>query len=89
MIWLLTLMIACEGDECEGSMLAGPGGLLVTQVEHPTGWGEADCAQCHVPAVLHRQECTPEVDLVEVRALVDEGGVGSCVTCHGDNGVDE
>ncbi len=86
---LMSALGACVEPACDGSMLDGPAGLVVTHVEHPTGWGEAACAECHVPGVLHRQACTPDVDLVAVREQVAAEGEASCAACHGDNGVTE
>ena len=85
---ILALGAGCEAVPCpRGSMLESDGGLIVTEAEHPTGWGEADCTLCHVPATLHDQGCTPDVDLAEIDAMVEEEGVDACATCHGDNGV--
>lgn len=87
--WLpLLLLVACAEDPCpDGSLLDRPGGLLLTEARHPTGWGQTACARCHALPQLHRQECTPEADLAEVRRIVEEEGVASCGSCHGDNGA--
>jgi len=68
-------------------MLDSDGGLLVTQAEHPTGWGQSDCTQCHAIPELHRQGCTPGIDLEQVRAVVQTDRVDSCMGCHGENGT--
>lgn len=69
------------------SMLDSEAATVVTESEHPTGWGRAVCATCHSFAGLHRRGCSPEVDLAEVRAIVEEGGEAACAECHGDNGA--
>ena len=85
---LLLVLFGCGAGECpEGSMLESEEGLVVTEAEHPAAWGDADCAGCHALDALHRRSCVPGVDLAEVRAIVDEGGVESCTGCHGDLGV--
>lgn len=86
--WLV--MLACgPSDPCtSGSMLDGPGGLELTEEEHPSGWGQGECFACHAAAVTHRTGCTPGVDLAAVREQVDEEGASSCAVCHGDNGVE-
>lgn len=85
---MLLLLAACGDDPCpRGSMLDGLGGLVVTEAEHPTGWGSATCFDCHAAAALHRQGCTPDVDVDAVVAAVDAEGEASCVRCHGGNGV--
>jgi hypothetical protein len=87
--WFLVLAAAgCADEPCpEGSMLASEGGLVVTEAEHPLGWGSAECTDCHALPAIHLAGCTPEVDLVEAREEVDLLGLDSCATCHGDNGV--
>ena len=84
-----TLASGACGDPCAGyrDLLASPGGLALTESEHPTGWGQAECFQCHVTATLHESACGGEgVDLAEVRARVDPEDPTTCVPCHGDNG---
>lgn len=84
----LSVLWGCAADPCgDSGMLASDQGLIVTEQEHPTGWGQAECAACHAFAALHRQGCTQEVDLAAVRAIVDAEGTSSCAGCHGDNGV--
>lgn len=83
---LLLLLVGCDDPECT-DMTRSPGGLLLTEAEHPTGWAHAECTACHAVSALHGRGCTPGVDLVEVRALVDEDpSDDGCVACHGDNG---
>lgn len=85
---LLFFLFGCGAGECPaGSMLESEQGLVVTEAEHPAAWGEADCAGCHALDALHRQSCVPGVDLVELRAQVEEEGVEGCAACHGDLGV--
>ncbi len=84
---------ACEPlqmncDDLSG-MLDGPGGLNVTEEEHAAGWGRSTCFSCHSVERMHVMNCTglEEVDLAEIRAIVDTEGETSCAQCHGDNGV--
>jgi hypothetical protein len=78
----------CADAPCaDGSMLDGPGGLVVTRAEHPTGWGDDRCAECHAFDALHLEGCTPLVDLDEAQAEVDREGADACATCHGANGA--
>ena len=95
---LLFLCVAagCGSDagpqsEDYGNLLASPGGLVVLEEEHPTGWMRADCFGCHNVNNIHQINRTglpdDEVDLPNVRAIVQSGGEASCMMCHGDNGV--
>ena len=74
-----------------GVLLASPGGLVVLEEEHPTGWMRADCFGCHNVNNIHQINRTglpdDEVDLAGVRAIVQSGGESSCMMCHGSNGV--
>jgi len=85
---LAATLCACDDVPCE-DMTRSEAGLVVTEVEHGIGWGEASCDSCHLRATLHDRGCTPGVDLVALRALVEAEGLESCASCHGDNGVSE
>ncbi len=78
---------ACDDVPCEDQTLS-EAGLIVTQEEHGIGWGEASCDSCHLRAGLHGRGCTPGVDLVALREIVDADGLESCASCHGDNGIE-
>ena len=90
------LLTACgKGPDVQsenyGNLLASPGGLVVLEEEHPSGWGRPDCFGCHNVNNIHQVNRTglpdDEVDLAGVRAIVQNQGLGSCAQCHGDNGV--
>ncbi len=90
---LAVLLAACETYEvsCEDlpDPVHSPAGLqLVEEDDHP-GWGQDRCLSCHSVERMHLRNCSgiPEVDVAAIRAIVDEQGDASCVTCHGDNGV--
>lgn len=84
---LLLLLLGCGGECPGGDMISSEGGLSVTESEHPTGWGNPDCTDCHALAALHRASCAEGVDLEGVREIVAADGVAACAQCHGDNGV--
>jgi hypothetical protein len=93
---VLALLCGCGEQstpvgEDYGNLLDSPGGLLVLQQEHPSGWGRPDCFLCHQGLNIHNVNRTglPDsvVDLEEVRAIVATQGESSCAQCHGDNGV--
>ena len=84
----LLLLMACADDPCpRGDMRDSKQGLVVTQAEHPTGWGQSECAACHATAALHQQACSEGVDMDAVRDLLDTGDADDCTSCHGGNGV--
>ena len=85
---VLAIVASCDDGPCaRGSMLESQRGLVVTEEEHPTGWENERCAECHAFDALHLHACTPEVDLLEAQAKVEEDGDESCAPCHGTNGV--
>lgn len=91
---LWAVLAACDAVDAPcptGSMAEGPGGLLVTDEEHPTGFGRATCFDCHALDTLHDAGCTTWVDPTalreEVDAAVQTQGEAACTTCHGENGV--
>ncbi len=82
---------AAPQSENYGNLLASPGGLVVLEQEHPTGWMRSDCFGCHNVNNIHQVNRTglpdDEVDLPGIRAIVQNQGTASCVMCHGENGV--
>ncbi len=88
-------------SENYGNLLNSPGGLLVLQEEHPTGWQRPDCLACHAVINMHTVNRTglpncntlPDppttgcIDLAEIQEIIDNQGPSSCMLCHGDNGV--
>lgn len=93
-ILLILLIIGCVGEENEGqgfgNILDSPEGLIVTEEEHPDGWGRSDCFACHPIFDIHQVDRTNGLlPLEDIQALVEEEGLASCPICHGDNGVDE
>jgi hypothetical protein len=90
----ILLIIGCVGEENQGqgfgNILDSPEGLIVTEEEHPDGWGRSDCFACHPIFDIHQVDRTDGLlPLEDIQALVEEEGLASCVLCHGDNGVDE
>ncbi len=78
-------------SENYGNLLASPGGLVVLEEEHPSGWMRSDCFGCHNVNNMHQINRTglpnDEVDLPGIRAIIQSGGEASCMMCHGTNGV--
>jgi hypothetical protein len=79
-------------SENYGNLLASPGGLVVLEEEHPSGWGRPDCLGCHNVNNIHQVNRTglpdEQADLPGVREIVQNQGVASCVQCHGPNGLE-
>jgi hypothetical protein len=93
---LLACLVGCGSDadpqsENYGNLLASPGGLVVLEEEHPTGWTRPDCFGCHDVDNMHQVNRTglpdDEVDLPGIRAIIQNQGESSCMLCHGNNGV--
>jgi len=105
--FLLAVAVAGCGDFAEpssenyGNLLNSPGGLLVLEEEHPTGWQRSECLACHNVINMHTVNRTglpncntlPDppptgcIDLAEIQEIIDNQGESSCTQCHGDNGV--
>ena len=101
--WRLTILVlfalstsACGSksdpmSEDSGNILASPGGLIVLEEEHPTGWGRSGCFGCHNVNNMHQVNRTglsdEQADLPGIRAIIENQGESSCSLCHGDNGV--
>lgn len=85
-------IIGCAAGDNEGQdfgcILDGPEGLIVTEEEHPDGWGRSDCFACHPEFDIHQVDCTQGLlPLEDIQALVQEDGLNACPICHGANGV--
>jgi hypothetical protein len=77
------LLVGCGSgadpqSEDYGNLLASPGGLIVLEEEHPTGWMRADCFGCHNVNNMHQVNRTglpdDEVDLPGIRAIFERVG---------------
>lgn len=72
-----------------GDIAGGPGGITLTEAEHPVGWKKANCFECHNNYNIHQQDRTGTgLNLQAIRAMTEEDGLESCPTCHGTNGIE-
>jgi hypothetical protein len=85
---LLSWLIGCgDEDPCASrrDLSASPAGLTLVEAEHPTGWGQADCYQCHQRWTIHAEDCLDGIavqgDDIAAETIAD------CAACHGTNGV--
>ena len=90
----LLLAAACgEPQPCTDvqALLDGPEGLILTEEDHPLGWGEAQCFACHQAWNIHQPECVEQsgwdAEFIDEHTDVEDSS--SCAACHGDNGQDE
>lgn len=61
--------------------------IILTEDNHPEGWGLSACLLCHPVWLIHLTTEDPDVDLEEIREVVEEVGEASCMFCHGSNGT--
>ena len=89
----LLLLVSCVGEDNEGqdfgNIFDSTGGLILTEEDHPSGFGREDCFVCHPLEVIHQvdRSGTGTVPLDEIQEFVLMEGLASCPICHGDNGV--
>lgn len=90
-LFFLGLLGCGSGNDSQdlGNIFDSSEGLVLTQQEHPDGWGRSDCFGCHPETVIHQENRTGqgELPLADIRALVNKEGLNACPICHGDNGV--
>jgi hypothetical protein len=82
------LMMGCGNNEDFATEVApeSPPQLILTSENHP-GWGLSNCLLCHQVFQIHLSTTNPEIDLEEIRRVVDQSGPDSCMFCHGANGT--
>lgn len=79
---------AINGEDY-GNITTSPSSLVLTESEHGTGWGNADCLLCHSTENIHQVNRTGlNLDMEAIREIVEQRGQASCTGCHGDNGVE-
>lgn len=79
---------ATNDGEDFGNLLTSPQGLLLTEEEHPEGWGRAECTLCHNLENIHLENRTGlPIDIQAIYQQALEEGLSSCASCHGTNGV--
>ena len=95
LILLFSSLLSCVSSDDEGqdfgNLFDSSEGTVLTQEEHPDGWGRSDCFFCHPIYEIHRVDRTGTgvLPLKDIQKLVEEEGLDSCPLCHGDNGVNE
>ncbi|OGE23802.1 MAG: hypothetical protein A3J42_04530 [Candidatus Dadabacteria bacterium RIFCSPHIGHO2_12_FULL_53_21] len=91
----LFTIVSCVSSEDEGqdwgNIFDGVEGLILTEEEHPDGWGREDCFACHPLEVIHQEDRSGlgVLLLEDIREFTEQEGLASCPICHGDNGVPE
>lgn len=95
LILLLSLVSSCvseeDGGQDWGNILDGVEGLILTEEDHPSGWGRQECFVCHPLEVIHQEDRSGlgVLLLEDIREFTVQEGLASCPICHGDNGVPE
>jgi len=94
LILSLSALLGCVSSDDEGqdfgNIFDSPEGTVLTQEEHPDGWGRSDCFTCHPLAVIHQVDRTGGlIPIEDIQEFVEQEGLASCPICHGDNGVIE
>lgn len=78
-----------EGQDFD-NLFEGTDFLVLSEEEHPSGWGRPDCFVCHPISEIHRVDRSGlGLPLEDIRNFVNDVGIDSCAICHGDNGVFE
>ena len=76
-----------DGED-HGNIVAGALGAILTQTDHPSGWGEANCFLCHNKDNIHQTDRSGTgLNLEAIRSLTETDGLESCSGCHGTNGL--
>ena len=61
--------------------------LSLGRSNHPHGYGQSQCFACHVKANIHLVDKLNTGLIETAKQLVNQSGLSSCSTCHGQNGV--
>lgn len=89
----LVFLLSCGSSELDqgedyGNILESPEGLILTEEEHPGGWGRADCNTCHNLDNIHLENRTDiSIDIEAIHDQALEEGNSGCPDCHGANGI--
>jgi hypothetical protein len=83
------LFIACGDPQDLSEEMSTPPPIeyLLTAENHPDGYGLSECLFCHPIFKIHQKASNPDVDLEQIRKMVDQLGQDSCMFCHGRNGT--
>lgn len=86
---IILLLSSCgkEKRQFEVYQIAQPADILLSVENHPHGYGESQCFECHVVDNIHRDNQTGSSTLDLARELTRTQGISSCQTCHGGNGL--
>lgn len=89
------LLGSCQGGERQtenyGDINQSPDGKSLTiSAEHQGGWGRSQCLLCHNSSLNIHRNANSLVDADAINtSVIQNGGSKYCLTCHGDNGVNQ
>lgn len=82
------LITSCGSDqEYEQYKLQDLSSIVLGPNNHPHGYGQTLCFNCHNKANIHQVDRLNSGQLPTARALVEASGLAACRGCHGTNGV--
>lgn len=89
MILFLFAMTSCGSNrrDFEEYQITSTSDIVLNRENHPHGYGQRECFQCHVIDNIHRDNQSGASTLELARELTRTQGISSCSTCHGSNGL--
>ena len=89
LVVLVETTTSCERPErqYEDYQVQSSADLTLSAANHPHGYSKRECFTCHLPHNIHRVDSLGDPLFGAARGMVDQLGVKSCVSCHGNNGV--
>lgn len=87
--FIIPLLITSCGvqPQSEDYQVSSMSDLILTQSNHPHGYGQSECFACHVKTNIHNSNALNPQSVELARRLVDQQGIASCRGCHGGNGI--
>lgn len=79
---------ACgQSDSTENYGITQASQLTLTAQNHPHGFGQTECFNCHVETNIHQIDHVGSNQTALARQMVQQSGISICYACHGQNGV--
>lgn len=83
------LVLGCgDNNRYEDYHFQSAGDIVLTEQNHPHGYGKSECFYCHVKVNIHQKDRLGNSAVGLARQLVEQSGISSCSGCHGKNGLE-
>lgn len=84
----MLLSLGCQSErQYDNYNLRTAADINLTENNHPHGYQQKLCFNCHLPENIHRVDRLGLPSFNLAAGQVEQSGLASCAGCHGNNGA--